>query len=418
MTTSLPPDGTDQDPATGPLARRGRGRPRDPAPTSGSPPRPPSSCSQRGFDRTTVDEVAARAGVGQGHGLPALAVQGGPRGGGDGVAVRRRDARARHRLDPRGPDGQLPVGAGVREHPPGRRRSCGRRSRSPSATTASPRCYRASTERREAHHRVTFERAIARGEVRADIDLDVAVQWLGGLLATRAITRRADAVRRRGGRPRGVHPARGRSPTEPAAAGRRLRVARAPAARRRRPPGRTGARSSAPSPMPDQLDRHAQLALDGDHDAALGRAVQLGQHDAGHVDGLAEHPGLLEPVLAGGRVEHQQHLGDRGLLLDDPLDLAELVHQPGLVLQPAGGVDQDDVGLLLDARLRPPRTPRWPGRCPRGRARRARRPARPRWRAARRPRRGRCRRHPAPPACPRRPGPGPACRPWSSCRCR
>ena len=30
----------------------------------------------------------------------------------------------------------------------------------------------------------------------------------------------------------------------------------------------------------DQLDREAELALDGDHDAALGRAVELGQHDA------------------------------------------------------------------------------------------------------------------------------------------
>ena len=30
----------------------------------------------------------------------------------------------------------------------------------------------------------------------------------------------------------------------------------------------------------DQLHRYAQLALHRDHDAALGRAVQLGQHDA------------------------------------------------------------------------------------------------------------------------------------------
>ena len=36
----------------------------------------------------------------------------------------------------------------------------------------------------------TFERAIARGEVRPDIDIDAAVQWLGGLLAIRAITHR------------------------------------------------------------------------------------------------------------------------------------------------------------------------------------------------------------------------------------
>jgi AcrR family transcriptional regulator len=50
--------------------------------------------------------------------------------------------------------------------------------------------YRESTERREAQHRATFQRAIERGEVRPDIDVDSAVQWLGGLLANRAITQR------------------------------------------------------------------------------------------------------------------------------------------------------------------------------------------------------------------------------------
>ena len=50
--------------------------------------------------------------------------------------------------------------------------------------------HRSSTERREAQSRRTFERAIARGEVRPDIDVDSAVQWLGGLLAIRAITHR------------------------------------------------------------------------------------------------------------------------------------------------------------------------------------------------------------------------------------
>ena len=38
------------------------------------------------------------------------------------------------------------------------------------------------------------------------------------------------------------------------------------------------------------------------------------------------------------------------LLLDDALDLAQLVHEPGLGVQPAGGVDDHDVDLALDAR--------------------------------------------------------------------
>ncbi len=61
----------------------------------------------------------------------------------------------------------------------------------------------------------------------------------------------------------------------------------------------------------DQLHRDAELGLDGEHDAALGRAVELGEHHAGHVDGLGELPGLHQAVLAGGGVEHEEHLGDR-----------------------------------------------------------------------------------------------------------
>ena len=41
----------------------------------------------------------------------------------------------------------------------------------------------------------------------------------------------------------------------------------------------------------DELDGDAELGLDGEHDAALGRAVELGQHDAGDVGGLAELAG-------------------------------------------------------------------------------------------------------------------------------
>src|SRR5947207_8877020 len=102
----------------------------------------------------------------------------------------------------------------------------------------------------------------------------------------------------------------------------------------------------------DELDRNAQLTLDRDDDAALGRAVQLGQHDAGDVDHLGEHPRLAKPVLPGGRVEHQQYLVDRRLLLDHALDLAELVHQPDLGVQPAGRVHDHHVdpgiGALAD----------------------------------------------------------------------
>src|SRR3954470_4238614 len=103
--------------------------------------------------------------------------------------------------------------------------------------------------------------------------------------------------------------------------------------------------------QPDQLDRDSQLALDGDDDAALGGAVELGQHDAGDVDDLGEHPSLNQAVLTRGRIEDEEHLVDRAAPLDDALDLAELVHQALLGVQPAGGVDQDRVCALLDACL-------------------------------------------------------------------
>src|SRR3954453_18457936 len=86
----------------------------------------------------------------------------------------------------------------------------------------------------------------------------------------------------------------------------------------------------------DELDRHTELALDRDDDPALGRAVELGQDDARHVDRLGEDLGLLQAVLPGRRVEDEEHLVDGALLLDDALDLAELVHQADLVVDASG----------------------------------------------------------------------------------
>src|SRR6478672_10082034 len=70
----------------------------------------------------------------------------------------------------------------------------------------------------------------------------------------------------------------------------------------------------------DELDGYAELALHLHDDPALGGPVELGEDDAGDVDDLAEDAGLDEAVLAGGGVEHEEHLGDGGLLLDDALD--------------------------------------------------------------------------------------------------
>lgn len=189
MTTSLPSDGTDQDPTTGPLARRGRGRPRSPGTDERITAAAAELMLQRGFDRTTVDEVAARAHVGK-----ATVYRRWPSKEDLAVAAMetlyaaempepstgsiRGDLTASYRsvLEfVNTPQGEAFVRTSIVESVRDDRIAA---------------LYRASTERREAYHRVTFEQAIERGEVRADLDLDIAVQWLGGLLAARAITRR------------------------------------------------------------------------------------------------------------------------------------------------------------------------------------------------------------------------------------
>ena len=58
----------------------------------------------------------------------------------------------------------------------------------------------------------------------------------------------------------------------------------------------------------DELHRQAELLLDGEHRAALRRAVELREDDAGALHRLRELLGLSDGVLAGGGVEHQQHL--------------------------------------------------------------------------------------------------------------
>ena len=101
----------------------------------------------------------------------------------------------------------------------------------------------------------------------------------------------------------------------------------------------------------DELDGNAELLLNSDHDAALCRAVKLGQHDTGHVHDLTEDRRLDHAVLAGRRVDDQEHLGHRGFLLNHTLDLTELVHQAGLILQAARGIHEHGVDAFLLAGL-------------------------------------------------------------------
>jgi hypothetical protein len=93
------------------------------------------------------------------------------------------------------------------------------------------------------------------------------------------------------------------------------------------------------------LDGQMELLADGDHDAALGRAVQLGQDDAGTTGSFGKSFRLTDPVLTGRRIQHQQNFVRRfgNLLGDHAVDLGQLTHQIGLRLQPPRRVDDADV---------------------------------------------------------------------------
>ena len=60
--------------------------------------------------------------------------------------------------------------------------------------------------------------------------------------------------------------------------------------------------------MPISLTGTPELLGDRERDAALGRAVELGEHDAVDLDGLAEQQRLAQAVLAGGGVDREQRL--------------------------------------------------------------------------------------------------------------
>ena len=95
----------------------------------------------------------------------------------------------------------------------------------------------------------------------------------------------------------------------------------------------------------DGVDWQAELLCSGYQNPAARTAVQLGHDHAGHEGGAAEDLFLGQGVAAHRRVQHQQGVVRRlGIdLLQHPDDLEQFVHQGGLVLKPAGGVDQDDV---------------------------------------------------------------------------
>jgi hypothetical protein len=78
-----------------------------------------------------------------------------------------------------------------------------------------------------------------------------------------------------------------------------------------------------------------------DQHAAARGPVQLGHHQPRHSGHLLEHLDLVQCVLAGGGVEHQHDIVRRRRVQasEHAPYLGELVHQPLLVLEPAGRID-------------------------------------------------------------------------------
>ena len=88
-----------------------------------------------------------------------------------------------------------------------------------------------------------------------------------------------------------------------------------------------------------EQDRLAGDRLDGQRGAAAGVAVELGEDHAVELRGLGELLGDVDRVLAGHRVDDEQH----DVRLDALLDVRELLHQRLVDVQAAAGVDDQDV---------------------------------------------------------------------------
>src|SRR6478735_8279031 len=169
--------------------RRGRGRPRDPGTDQRITNAAAALLLQHGFDRTTVDDVAARAGVGKATvyrrwpskedlavaAMETLYSAEMPEADTGAIVSDLTESYRSILAFVNTPDGAAFLRTSIAESVRDDRIAA---------------LHRSSTERREDASRVTLERAIKRGQVRADIDIDSAIQWLGGLLAIRAITHR------------------------------------------------------------------------------------------------------------------------------------------------------------------------------------------------------------------------------------
>ncbi len=175
------------DPA--PTAPRGRGRPRDRDADHRITLAAAELMLERGYDGTTVDDVAARAGVGKATvyrrweskedlavaAMESLYAQAMPEADTGSVVADLTESYRSVLTFVNTPAGTAFLRSSIAESVRDERIAS---------------LFRQSSERREEQSRQTLRRGVERGEVRADFDVDIAVQWLAGLLALRTITHR------------------------------------------------------------------------------------------------------------------------------------------------------------------------------------------------------------------------------------
>ena len=106
-------------------------------------------------------------------------------------------------------------------------------------------------------------------------------------------------------------------------------------------------------PNADKPNRQACAFGQGKQDTAFGGAVELGECQPGHARSIAELFSLVDGILSGARIQHQQYLVGcvRDQLLHYPGDFGEFVHQVATGVQAPGGIGDQDVGAAGLCRL-------------------------------------------------------------------
>ena len=132
------------------------------------------------------------------------------------------------------------------------------------------------------------------------------------------------------------------SPSKPASSPRSSASARTSASTNSS--GSKGTRSAIDSPMPTSLTGMPSSVSTANTMPPLAEPSSLVSTTPVTCEASPNSPRLGEPVLTGGGVDDEQHLGHpAGALLGDAANLAQLVHQVGLGVQAAGGVGEHEV---------------------------------------------------------------------------